>query len=103
MNGLPPVRPAYQHARALYIEVVPGTGTQHRLRAEPVRISNGRWMVQRDGRLVPLGGIRPLPAALQIFPDGHVEAGDLSGWWGDLPSFLRANGIEPASADAEVA
>jgi hypothetical protein len=97
--ALPILRPRYANAVALYIDRVPGSGTRHRLRTERVFVKDGAWVVRRNGRLVRLADQQPQPDALEL-QDSTVESGRHE-WWSDRASFLRANGIDPFSREAE--
>ena len=95
MSGLPVCRPRHRRATALYVvqnpaSTIPG---EHVLRTEFVWVRDGRWMVKRDKRLVPLDSVKPVPDALQ-FAGGTVENGN-NRYWPDRDAFLREHGIDP--------
>lgn len=93
--SLPVCRPRHRSATALYVVPDPAATTpgHHILRTEPVTVRDEAWMVKRDGKVVALDTVSPLPDALQ-FAGGTVENG---AWrcWPDLAAFLRAHGIDP--------
>lgn len=99
--ALPILRPQYTNAIALYLDSVPGGGTRRRLRSERVYVKDRQWVVRRNGRLVRLADQHPQPDALEL-QNGTVEA-DLTGWWPDRREFLRTNGVDPDSREAEAA
>lgn len=101
MSGLPICRPRHRRATALYVApdpaaTIPG---QHVLRMEPVSVRDEAWVVKRNGKLVALDSVTPLPDALQM-ADGTVENG---AWrsWPDLDAFLRAHGTDPNTIQKE--
>ena len=95
MTYLAPCRPHHRSARALYVvqdptSPIPGVLV---VKDEFCWVRDGRWMVKRDKKLVPLETQQPIPDGL-LMKDGTVERG-FSDWWPDRDAFLRAHGIEP--------
>lgn len=98
LSKLPPCRPRYRGATALFVEPYSTAGGRRwRLQTERVFIKDGAWMVRRGGRLVPLASVEPQPEALDVHGEGVLRG--VGEWWPDIDAFRAANGVEREAVD----